>query len=226
MVPGIAWIAGRQPLPMLRWVAAAVVVLVIFADRLGATDRRLQRRPDADLQLAVIWLRRSRGRVLAGGHLLRRRGDDVPARLVDAAAILFTVLLGFLELRHVVNDGDVYRPGSGLTELALQVAVGLAIAIGLERIRARTGSVIHNFGALLIAALAALGIVFGLWTAENPLLTGDDVGGLLINPILLGYGLNAVLMTARSGRPHDATAGLPHRRGGARRRFRAHLSYP
>ena len=82
---------------------------------------------------AAFWL---------GGHLLRRRGDDVPARVVDAAAILFTVLLGFLELRHVMNDGDVYRPGSGLTELALQVAVGLAIAIGLERIRARTGSVL------------------------------------------------------------------------------------
>ena len=195
-MPGIAWIAGRRPLPMLRWVAAAVVVLVIL--RIGWEPRIVGSNVGPTpifnwllygygVPAAAFWL---------GGHLLRRRGDDVPARVVDAAAILFTVLLGFLELRHVMNDGDVYRPGSGLTELALQVAVGLAIAIGLERIRARTGSVIHNFGALLIAALAALGIVFGLWTAENPLLTGDDVGGLLINPILLGYGLNAVLMTA------------------------------
>jgi uncharacterized membrane protein len=141
-----------------------------------------------------------------GGQLLRRRRDDVPARMIDAAAILFTVLLGFLELRHLMNDGDVYRPGSGLAELALQVAVGLAIAIGLERIRARTGSIVHNLAALLIAALAALGIVLGLGIAENPLLTGDDVGGLIINLILLGYGLNAVLMAAlllaaRSTRP-------------------------
>ena len=196
MVPGIAWIAGRRPLPMLRWVAAAVVVLVILrvgweprivGSNVGPTPIFNWLLYGYGVPAAAFWL---------GGHLLRRRGDDVPARVVDAAAILFTVLLGFLELRHVMNDGDVYRPGSGLTELALQVAVGLAIAIGLERIRARTGSVIHNFGALLIAALAALGIVFGLWTAENPLLTGDDVGGLLINPILLGYGLNAVLMTA------------------------------
>jgi hypothetical protein len=114
-----------------------------------------------------------------GGHLLRRRGDDVPARMVDAAAILFTVLLGFLELRHLMNDGDVYRPRSGLAELALQVAVGLAMAIGFERIRARTGSVVYNLGALLIAALAALGIVCGLWTAENPRLKAqaeaDDI---------------------------------------------------
>ncbi|MFY9831019.1 MAG: DUF2339 domain-containing protein, partial [Rhodoplanes sp.] len=91
-----------------------------------------------------------------------------------------------------MNDGDVYRSGSGLAEVALQVAVGLAIAIGLERIRARTGSIVHNLAAFLIAALAALGIVLGLGIAENPLLTGDDVGSLIINLILLGYGLNAV----------------------------------
>ena len=29
MVPGIAWIAEQRPFPMLRWLAAAVVVLVV-----------------------------------------------------------------------------------------------------------------------------------------------------------------------------------------------------
>ena len=196
MVPGIAWIAGRRPLPMLHWAAAAVVVLVI--------------RKTPIFRLVFNWLLYGYGVPAAafwiGGQLLSRRRDDVPARMIDAAAILFTVLLGFLELRHLMNDGDVYRPGSGLAELALQVAVGLAIAIGLERIRARTGSIVHNLAALLIAALVAIGIVFGLGIAENPLLTGDDVGGLIINLILLGYGLNAVLMAAlllaaRSTRP-------------------------
>ena len=206
MVPGIAWIAGRRPLPMLRWAAAAVVVLVIL--RIGWEPRIVG--SDVGTTPIFNWLLYGYGVPAAafwlGGQLLRRRRDDVPARMIDAAAILFTVLLGFLELRHLMNDGDVYRPGSGLAELALQVAVGLAIAIGLERIRARTGSIVHNLAALLIAALAALGIVLGLGIAENPLLTGDDVGGLIINLILLGYGLNAVLMAAlllaaRSTRP-------------------------
>ena len=35
----------------------------------------------------------------------------------------------------------------------------------------------HNVGALLIAALTLFAIVFGLWIAENPMLTGEPVGG-------------------------------------------------
>jgi len=40
---------------------------------------------------AAFWL---------AGSILRRRADDVPARMTDAAAILFTVLVVFLEIRH------------------------------------------------------------------------------------------------------------------------------
>src|SRR5580698_1020627 len=29
MAPGIAWVAGRRPLPLLRWLAAAAAVLVL-----------------------------------------------------------------------------------------------------------------------------------------------------------------------------------------------------
>ena len=60
----------------------------------------------------------------------------LPARMVDSGAILFTVLLAFLEIRHYVNGGDMYRPWSGVVEIMLYVNVGLAMTIGLER-RAR-----------------------------------------------------------------------------------------
>ena len=76
-----------------------------------------------------------------GSIFLRRRGDDAPLRTVESAAILFTVLLVFMEIRHAVNGGDVYRDTASLTETALQVCAALAMAIGLERLRIRTGSV-------------------------------------------------------------------------------------
>src|SRR6202035_4625926 len=98
----------------------------------------------------------------------RRRGDDAPLRTVEAAAILFTVLLAFMEIRHAVNGGDVYRDTAGLTETALQVCVALAMAIGLERLRIRTGSIVHNFGAALLTAFAGLAAIFGLLFLDNP----------------------------------------------------------
>lgn len=196
MVPGIAWIERQRPLPLLRWAAAAVVLLVIL--RIGWEPRIV----GADVGRTPIfnWLLWGYGVPAVGfwlaGHWLRQRADDVPVRAVESAAILFTVLLGFLELRHLMNDGDVYRPGGGLAEVSMQVAVSLALAIGLERVRGRTGSIVHNIGALIIAGYASLGVVFGLFLFDHPVLTGGDVGGLFVNQILLAYGLNAVLMAA------------------------------
>ena len=207
MVPGIAWVSLKRPLPLLRWAAAAGVALVlariaweprIVGDAVGTTP-------------IFNWLLYGYGVPAAGfwlaGHLLRRRADDMPCRMIESGAILFTVLLVFLQIRHVMNDGDVYRSTGGLGEVALQVSAFLAMAIGLERVRARTGSVIHDAGALILAALALGGIVFGLWGFENPLVTGRPVGGPFLNLILLGYGLPAILaailaLIARSTRPY------------------------
>jgi len=207
MVPGMAWVSLKRPLPLLRWAAAASVVLVlariaweprIVGDDVGTTPIFNWLLYGYGLPAAAFWL---------AGHLLRRRVDDVPCRMVESGAILFTLLLVFLEIRHFMNDGDVYRRGSGLGEVALQVSAALAMAIGLERVRARTGSIVHDVGALVIAALALGGIVFGLWLFENPLLTSRPVGGPFVNLVLLGYGLPAVLaailaLVGRETRPY------------------------
>jgi len=103
------------------------------------------------------------------------------------------VLLAFMEIRHAVNNGDVYSFSAGLTEVALQVCVALAMAIGLERLRIRTGSVIHNAGAILLTVFAGLAALFGLMLLENPILWSIDVGGIVINLLLLGYAAPAVL---------------------------------
>jgi uncharacterized membrane protein len=140
------------------------------------------------------------------GWLLRRRADDLPARMADAGAILFTVLLVIFEIRHYITGGDIYQPVSDITEAGLDVNAGLALTIGLERIRGRTGSIVHNVGALVIAALTLVAIVFELILAAEPRFADTPVDGVFFNTILLGYGLPAVLaitlaLIARTTRP-------------------------
>jgi uncharacterized membrane protein len=207
MVPGIAWIAARRPLPILRWVAGLLVSLVLA--RIAWEPRIVGH--DVGTTPIFNWLLYGYGGPAAafwlGGYLLRRRADDLPTRVVESGAILFTVLLAFVEIRHWATAGDMYRPKSSLDELGLQVSAGLAITIGLERMRAKTMSVVHDAGALVIAGLTALGILAGLGFAQNPLVTGARVGGPFVNSILLGYGLPAVLaaalaLSARQSRPY------------------------
>jgi uncharacterized membrane protein len=206
MAPGIAWVAEKRPLPMLRWIAAAAAALVLA--RIAWEPRIVG--GDVGTTPFFNWLLYGYGvpalAFWTAGFLLRRRADDVPSRMIDAAAILFTVLFGFLEIRHAMNGGNIYASTGGLGEIALQVAVGLAISIGLERLRLRTRNVVHNVGALIIAGVTFVAIVFGLFGLGNPLWTGEPVGGEFLNLILLGYGLPALLaivlaLMARATRP-------------------------
>lgn len=193
MVPGIAYIADKRPLPMLRTLCGIVVVLVmarvawnprIVGGDLGTTPILNWILYGYGIPALCFWI---------GGSILRRRADDMPARSVDSAAILFTALTAFLEIRHLMNDGDIYKPLIGLGELGLQISTGLAMIAGMEHVRGRGGSIVHDYAARIFGALTFASIVIGLGFKENPLLTGDPVGGPVFNYILLGYGLPAVL---------------------------------
>ncbi|WP_024513705.1 DUF2339 domain-containing protein [Bradyrhizobium sp. Tv2a-2] len=201
---GTAWIAMQRPIPFLRSLAAILAAIVvtrigyeprIAGDAVGTTPIFNWLLWGYGVPAAAFWL---------GTHFLRRRGDDAPLRAVEAAAILFTVLLAFMEIRHAVYGGDIYRVIPSLAELALQVSVALAMAIGLERLRIRTGSVVHNVGAVLLTVFAGVVGVFGLLLAENPMLTSVSLEGTVINLLLLAYALPAVLMLLLS----YAVAGL------------------
>jgi uncharacterized membrane protein len=196
MVPGVAWISLQRPLPALRLLAAILVGLVLarVAWEPRIVGSVVQTTPIFNWILygygvptAAFWL---------AGYLLRQRADDGPARSCDAAALLFGVLLVFLEIRHFITSGDVYRVSSTLTEIALQVSAGLAITIGLEWQRRRTQNVIHDVGAQIIAALTLMAIVFGLGLFGNPMLWPRPVGGAFFNLILLGYAIPSVLAVA------------------------------
>jgi len=206
MSMGAAWISVQRPIPFMRTLAAILAAIVtariayeprIAGDAIGTTPIFNWLLWGYGIPAASFW---------AGGHMLRRHGDDAPLRAVESAAILFTMLLAFMEIRHAVNSGDVYRGNTGLTEIALQVSVALAMAIGLERLRVRTNSLVHNIGAVLVTVYAGLATVFGLLFLETPLLWPIDVGGTFLNVLLLGYALPAILALllsyAAAGRRH------------------------
>lgn len=185
-----AWISVQRPIPFLRALAAILAGIVVL--RIGYEPRIVG---EAVGTTPIFnWLLWGYGipalAFWGGSYFLRRRGDDAPLRTVEAAAILFTVLLAFMEIRHGVTGGDV----SSLAEFALDVCAALAMAIGLERLRIRTGSIIHDIAAVLLAVFAGLASVFGLLFLENPLIWPNHIDGAFMNLLLLGYALPALLM--------------------------------
>ncbi|MCK1390671.1 DUF2339 domain-containing protein [Bradyrhizobium sp. 1] len=190
---GTAWISLQRPIPVLRRLAAIFAAIVtariaydprIVGDAVGTTPILNWLLWGYGLPAASFW---------AASIFLRRRGDDAPLRTVEAAAILFTALFSFMEIRHFATGGNMTDAPS-LLECALQVCIALAMAIGLERLRLRSRSVVHNVGAVVLTAIAGLISVFGLFVLENPLIWRVDVGGAVFNLLLLGYALPAVLL--------------------------------
>jgi uncharacterized membrane protein len=194
MSAGTAWISLQRPIPCLRALAAVLAGIVVLrigyepriaGNAIGTTPIFNWLLWGYGIPAASFW---------AGSAFLRRRADDASLRTVESAAILFTVLLAFMEIRHAVYGGDVYRAIPSLAEFALEACVLLAMAIGLERLRIRTGSIVHDMGAVLITGLAGLIGIFGILLLENPMLTRVDIGGEVINLLLLAYALPSVLM--------------------------------
>jgi uncharacterized membrane protein len=129
MVPGIALIADKQPMPILRKLCGAIILLVMARI---ALDPQIV---GSDVGNTPIfnWLLWGYGvPTLAfwfAGRVLRRRADDVPARMAESAAILFAALTAMLEIRHLMNDGDIFRPSVNLGEAGLQISIWIAMAI-------------------------------------------------------------------------------------------------
>ncbi|WP_315757074.1 MULTISPECIES: DUF2339 domain-containing protein [unclassified Bradyrhizobium] len=190
---GTAWIFERRPIPFLRTLAAVFAGLVVL--RIGYDPRIVG--ADVGTTPIVNWLLWGYGvpavSFWGASYLMRRHGDDAPLRAVEAAAILFTTLLAFLEIRHAVNDGDMLAVPS-LAEVGLDVCVALALAIGLERLRERSGSIVHNISAVILTGFAGGATVLGLLLLENPMISDVAIKGGLLNILILAYAFPAVLM--------------------------------
>jgi uncharacterized membrane protein len=204
---GTSYVSVRFGVTALRWCVAAFGVLI--AARL-AWDPRIV---GADLSPTPIfnWLLFGYGvpAISFGlaGRLLRSRGDDVPSRVADALAVLFSAFLVFFEIRHAMNGGDPYARGSGLVEQGLLAVSSFAFGIVLTRLDASRANIVFRYASLAAGAIGFAVAAIGLGLRWNPLLIKQPVeGGPILNALALGYLLPAVLaglltLTARPARP-------------------------
>jgi len=192
---GTSWISLQRPIPFLRTLSAILAGIVVLricyepniaGDAIGSTPIFNWLLWGYGIPAAAFW---------AGSYFLRQRADDAPLRAVEAAAILFTVLLAFLEIRHALYGSDAFHGTMPLlSEFALDLCVALALAIGLERLRIRTGSIVHNISAILLTVFAGLIGIIGVLLLENPMFTSTNINGRFFNLLLLAYAMPAVLM--------------------------------
>ncbi|MEL7543725.1 MAG: DUF2339 domain-containing protein, partial [Pseudomonadota bacterium] len=147
MAPAMAWIATRRPIPILRWVAAGLAALVVL--RLIYDPRIV----GSDLGTTPIlnWILIGYGiptlAFAAAAALMLRTRDDLPAQIVRATAIAFSVTFISMEIRHLMNGGDVFATPFGLAEVAVQSLAWLGMSLGL-----RWGSFARSDGLMLQAA--------------------------------------------------------------------------
>ena len=148
------------------------------------------------------------------GWLLRRRADDLPARMVDAGRHPLHRLLVVLEIRHYITGGDIYQPVKRPHRSRDRRQCRPRADHRLERIRGRTGSIVHNVGALLIAARRCASSCSSLSSslARDFTQHSGDRRVLQYDPARLRPARRARHHPG-ADRPHDAAAALPRRRG-------------
>ena len=139
--------------------------------------------------------------------LLRTRADDLLRAWWNPRRSSSRVLTVMLEIRHLMNDGDIYRARPSLTEIALQVSTGLAMPSGssmcahARQHRARRRRALRRGALLWRRCCAARAELF------NPVFTGEPVGGRVLQALLLGYGVPAILMRPGAGHATARPAG-------------------
>ena len=211
---GAAWVADRRGLPLLRHVVTALALIVlariVWDPRImGANVGRLP-----VLNWLLVGYGVSSAAFYTAARLMERCGADLPQRLSDAVALLLAGLLAFFQIRHALNDGDIFALTSGHIELGLMALVSLGFSNALMRLDLGRRNVIFHWASIAFAALSAVLILIGLGLVENPLFSGDRViGPVIFSSLILGYlmpGLAAlyVARASRGSRPEWLVNGL------------------
>jgi uncharacterized membrane protein len=204
---GAAFVSVRLSILALRY--AVVALGFVIAARLAYNPRIIG--PDISKTPIFNWLLLGYGTpalafALAARIMRRAAGEDLPVRVAQGLAIIFSALLAFFEIRHLVHEGDPFAKTFGLTEMGLFATTALSFSMLLTRLdQVRNAPVFDN--AALIASGISLLLVFLVTASRNPLVTGEAIeGGAILNALLLAYALPALLAAivarvARKTRP-------------------------
>ncbi len=190
---GCAFTDDRFDIPALRQCVIALGLAVgarflweprIVGDALGATP-------------IFNWLLFGYGvPALAFGvaaRILRRRREDVPVRVAQAASILCAAMLATLEIRHALTGGHPFAQQSGMVEQGLFAVTGMMFSLVLLQLNARRADPLYRAASLGFAALTLGQALIGLLILENPFFTGAPIdGGAVFNGLILGYLLPAL----------------------------------
>ncbi|MGE4371412.1 MAG: DUF2339 domain-containing protein [Xanthobacter sp.] len=197
---GAAWVSTLRPLPGLRQLSAGLGLVVlgrvmwlptIAGDALGATP-------------IFNWLLWGYGvpalAFAAAAHLLARKNgekaDDWSRRVLESLSLVFAILLAALEVHHYAHGATMSvedaATGSRLFQTGLLSTLYAAYALGLIRLARVTARPFFRLLAIVVAALATV-LALGSLLWANPFATLQNVGGPIINDLLTGYALPALL---------------------------------
>lgn len=192
--PGLAWIALKRPVAGLRYLAAGMALVVmarlvwdpiIIGSELGKTP-------------ILNWLLYGYGvpalAFFSAAWLFRKRVDDIAIQILEAAGILCVVALFGLQIRHALNDGNVYSTSFDLAELAIHSITMLGLAIGLQKVYDKTGRATVRWASAILGMASLAAILAGHLVFENPMLTNEWIGeGRVFNLLILAYAVPALL---------------------------------
>ncbi len=198
MAPGIALIERLRPIPVLRWLIAGLAALVAL--RLFTEPNIVEGDPG---RLPILnWLLYAYGvPVVAFWYAARRMlegRDDTPVKIAEGASVAFLAALVGVEIRHLMTGGVLTHALSALGEFGLHALSWLGLAIGLRLRNGQPGGrVVYRVAAYLFGGLGTSWLLLVNLLLRNPAVTGIPVeGNLIVNELLLAYGLPALLCGA------------------------------
>jgi uncharacterized membrane protein len=185
---GTAFVATLKDIPPLRYAVTALGLVVLGR---VAWDPRIMGE-DVGRWPILNWLLFGYGvpAVAFGisGALLRLKGEDLAVRLADALAVLFTALLAFFQIRHLLNAGDPLAKSSSHVEQGFFAMTSLGFAFVLTRLDLARANPVFYVASLAFGVISAAFAAFGLGLGQNPRFTGEQIHGApIFSSLMLAY---------------------------------------
>ncbi|ODN70937.1 hypothetical protein A6302_01709 [Methylobrevis pamukkalensis] len=198
IVPALAMVDARRPLPALRW--TAIVLALIVAARLVWDPGVAGGDPGATPVFNwLLWGYGLPALAFFGASLVfARRGPALVVHVLEAASLTLGTLTLILVIHHAMAGGRLEAPVSGLLEAALHTMTFLAVSLGANRLAALRGGPVFGRASPLLGLLGLAGAV-QLLVIANPMVSGEPIGGLpVINVLAFAY-LGPALLMAVTG---------------------------